>query len=433
MGKFETNQIDLRGDGRIILYQRPDVVKNPKWQCRISVDGSTGYKRFSTKTSDQKEAEKVAIDQYFELQNKVNKGGSLQGVSVKQVYDRWVKTKSFLKVGRSEAYVEQQFTSVEKIAVKFFKNKPIEDITNQDVQEMMSWANEQEKPLRPQGKKRDNTPLSSSTLRGIRSAHNLFFKFALDNGYIDKLPVIPAPALKKNRRPSFTKDEWRRLTNHMRKWVEEPCKFNPKNKKSTRGMNGYDKKRYRERFYVQHYILVMGNTGIRVGEMRNVCWNDLDRVVVGKGDERLIFSVDGKTGKRDVVANAGVETYVRRIYEFRRDEIGVTDEEFNRNEPIFCHPNGNSVGDYRGSYNGLLEGLGMRKGKNGDNRTIYSLRHTYATMRINEVPIYQLAMNMGTSVEMIEDYYSHAKVRSKEFATTMTQGNQKGGKKALPF
>ena len=54
-------------------------------------------------------------------------------------------------------------------------------------------------------------------------------------------------------------------------------------------------------------------------------------------------------------------------------------------------------------------------------------------MRINEVPIYQLAMNMGTSVEMIEDYYSHAKVRSKEFATTMTQGNQKGGKKALPF
>ena len=75
-------------------------MKNPKWQCRISVDGSTGYKRFSTKTSDQKEAEKVAIDQYFELQNKVNKGGSLQGVSVKQVYEKWIKTKSFMKVAK---------------------------------------------------------------------------------------------------------------------------------------------------------------------------------------------------------------------------------------------------------------------------------------------------------------------------------------------
>ena len=62
-----------------------------------------------------------------------------------------------------------------------------------------------------------------------------------------------------------------------------------------------------------------------------------------------------------------------------------------------------------------------------------ALRHTYATMRINEVPIYQLAMNMGTSVEMIETYYSHARVKSKEFATTITQGNQKGGNKALPF
>ena len=47
--------------------------------------------------------------------------------------------------------------------------------------------------------------------------------------------------------------------------------------------------------------------------------------------------------------------------------------------------------------------------------------------------IYQLAVNMGTSVEMIEDYYSHAKVRDKEFASSMTKGNQKGSSKALPF
>ena len=52
---------------------------------------------------------------------------------------------------------------------------------------------------------------------------------------------------------------------------------------------------------------------------------------------------------------------------------------------------------------------------------------------LNEVPIYQLAVNMGTSVEMIEDYYSHAKVRDKEFASSMTKGNQRGSSKALPF
>ena len=44
MGKFEQDQIDLRGDGRVILYKRPGL-KKPKWQARISVPNATGYKR----------------------------------------------------------------------------------------------------------------------------------------------------------------------------------------------------------------------------------------------------------------------------------------------------------------------------------------------------------------------------------------------------
>ncbi len=42
-------------------------------------------------------------------------------------------------------------------------------------------------------------------------------------------------------------------------------------------------------------------------------------------------------------------------------------------------------------------------------RTIYSLSHTYATMRIvySEIDIHTLAVNMGTSVPMIERHYSH--------------------------
>ena len=62
MSKFETNKVDVRGDGKVILYQRADVTSSPKWNCRISVTGSTGYKRFSTKTSDQKNAERIALD-----------------------------------------------------------------------------------------------------------------------------------------------------------------------------------------------------------------------------------------------------------------------------------------------------------------------------------------------------------------------------------
>jgi hypothetical protein len=54
-------------------------------------------------------------------------------------------------------------------------------------------------------------------------------------------------------------------------------------------------------------------------------------------------------------------------------------------------------------------------------------------MRINEVPVYQLAVNMGTSVEMIEKFYSHARSTDPSFAVSITKGNQSGSGRALPF
>lgn len=52
----------------------------------------------------------------------------------------------------------------------------------------------------------------------------------------------------------------------------------------------------------------------------------------------------------------------------------------------------------------------------------YSLRHTYATMRISEgVNIFQLAANMGTSVEMIDDFYGKKRMRDPRMATEVTK------------
>ena len=51
----------------------------------------------------------------------------------------------------------------------------------------------------------------------------------------------------------------------------------------------------------------------------------------------------------------------------------------------------------------------------GKRRTIYSLRHTYATMRLAEgVNIYALAKNMGASVSIIERFYGQMKTPDQE-------------------
>ncbi len=54
-------KIDVRGDGRVILYKREDL-KNPKWQVRIRVPNATGYKIVSSKTENKREAERFALD-----------------------------------------------------------------------------------------------------------------------------------------------------------------------------------------------------------------------------------------------------------------------------------------------------------------------------------------------------------------------------------
>jgi integrase len=61
--------------------------------------------------------------------------------------------------------------------------------------------------------------------------------------------------------------------------------------------------------------------------------------------------------------------------------------------------------------NRVLEEEGLKIDRDGNQRTAYSLRHTYICFRLMEgADIYQVAKNCRTSVEMIETYYaSHLK------------------------
>ena len=57
--------------------------------------------------------------------------------------------------------------------------------------------------------------------------------------------------------------------------------------------------------------------------------------------------------------------------------------------------------------NAILDELQMKKDREGNARTAYSLRHTYICFRLLEgANIYQLAKNCRTSVEMIEKHYA---------------------------
>jgi len=68
----------------------------------------------------------------------------------------------------------------------------------------------------------------------------------------------------------------------------------------------------------------------------------------------------------------------------------------------------------------------------GKERSLYSLRHYYATQRLHEgIPIHDLAEQMGTSVLMITKHYSQLTplMKAKQFAGVVDE-NAKGGEGA---
>ena len=63
--------------------------------------------------------------------------------------------------------------------------------------------------------------------------------------------------------------------------------------------------------------------------------------------------------------------------------------------------------DHKKQFNWILEEQGLKTDRQGNRRTLYSLRHSYISFRLLEgADIYQIAKNCRTSVEMIEKHYA---------------------------
>ena len=61
-----------------------------------------------------------------------------------------------------------------------------------------------------------------------------------------------------------------------------------------------------------------------------------------------------------------------------------------------------------GTFKKLLRDAGLLKDANGQQRTLYSLRHTYTTLELltNTIDIHTLSKQLGNSTAMIERHYS---------------------------
>ena len=381
---------DLRGDGRIILYRRADT-GSANWWVRLKIPGNTRYITKSSKSSDDFEARRFAEDLYYQLEGRAYRGEAIKSPTFNQVFEEWKASLAVDRTIGASKYVVSSFRRMELWAVPHLGPQLIAAIDDKSLVEYMNWRISQPKK-----------PPAISTLRNERTVLVQIFQFAKARGYRADAAAIRLPSFRQNARPDFPEAEWKILRHYLSKHVPQAT----------------DKRRRRERFYLQQYILILANSGIRVGEARTLRWRDISETKTSEGDARVIFTVQGKTGERDVVCNKEVSGYVERLREFRMGEAGS----INPDEPIFCHPDGRPVGSYKKGFEQVLDKAGILYGPDGKPRVPYSLRHTYATMRLAEgVGVYHLATNMGTSVKMIEEFYGKKRVRDPKMASELTK------------
>ena len=138
MAKDGDIRIDLRGDGRVILYKR-DNLKDPVWQVRVRVPNSTGYKRITTKTSDQREAERFALNYYEELYIHVKTGGSIKSKTFKQVFAEWEKHVATMGHTRKGGSWEATIERIRVYALTFFGPMRMNDIGPVQFADYWEW------------------------------------------------------------------------------------------------------------------------------------------------------------------------------------------------------------------------------------------------------------------------------------------------------
>ena len=172
---------------------------------------------------------------------------------------------------------------------------------------------------------------------------------------------------------------------------------------------GHTGKTKQIRTLLRDYVLILANTGIRHGtESMKLKWNNIEEIE-RDGKKYIQMSVDGNTGQRFLIARHSVRRYLRRI-QSRFDELKKLSDKklYKVDENVFRLEDGTLPKDLYGAFVKLMDESKLAFDSAGSRRTLYSLRHTYATLQLlNGIDYESLRVNMGTSVQMLEQHYSH--------------------------
>jgi integrase len=378
-------------EGEVRVYRRE---RSKRWQAAFVIDGHTI--RISTGKRDLAEAKEYARDTFLEY--KFRHKNDLPVVT-KKFSDvaklTIVDMRKQLDAGLGRKVFADYIVCIERYLIPFFGAQYVTSIDYEKIQDFYEWRRA----------KMGREP-KASTLNTHNSAMNRLFEEAVARGFIahKSVPLMVNRGEKSERRPDFTREEYATLIRKMPSWINLGKAGKPTDM----------------RHLMRDYVLIMANTGMRHGtEALNLKWKHVT-LFEEKDLQYLEMSVSGKTGRRDIICRSGTINYLKRIHERSNDIKHIPFEDLLKQRvdlPVFRLPDGTVSKNIHQTFRKFITDAGLITcPRTNQNRTLYSLRHTYATFALlnDGMDIHALAIQMGTSIGMIERHYSHLTPRLKK-------------------
>ena len=122
-------------------------------------------------------------------------------------------------------------------------------------------------------------------------------------------------------------------------------------------------------------------------------------------EQDVVIHARGKGKHRRAIPSAEVSEPLSNAYSLW---VLENDTEPEATDPVFFNDQGEPIKSFKKGLTHLFESAGLLYDREGRRRTAYCFRHYYITSKLlAKTPPYVVAINVGTSVKMIEKTYSH--------------------------
>ena len=368
------------------------------YQMRLKV-APQKYVYRTLKTRNKRDAVAKAKEQFYFAKFKKAEGGTYLVPTFAKVIEDYTKQRDLdHKRGKVGAGMIYQIKRVQKFWIEYVGKMPVDKVGEKELREYIDWRVAYYSKI-PEKQRPTNSKLhpTDTTLLWEVTFAKTVIKWAHQKGYRGKQPLpVFTPKMKQARvRPAFEIGEYKRLYQTLRKRTFETTNAAWKH----------------TRLILRDYVLILSNSGMRVGELNKIKMGDIHPFTDKKGRPNYRFIVKGKTGPRDVILRASAKRWVDRQIE-RRKEQKAKDSDY-----LFVMYNGGKIINLIDQFTEVLKAADLETNGFGERYSLYSLRHFYTVQcLIKGNGVFEVARNMGTSVEILQKYYGKSATSAK-FAT----------------